>query len=74
MRTNYVFCDLCGIEIRGNMAVLFFNDNVLTPDFKNIAVKKEADFCEECAEKVKLAVDKIGEEIKVAQSEKTIQA
>lgn len=67
MRSTLYQCDLCAAEIQGEMAVFLFNDIALTPEFQNVPVKKRADFCKECAEKVKTAIDKIGQEVKVEE-------
>ena len=71
MRTTFVQCDLCGAEIQGEMAVFLCNDKIMTEDFKTVPIKRESDFCLECSEKVKKAINKIGGEIKVAQEKQS---
>ena len=51
------------------MAVFLCNDNLITADFQNVAVKKQIDFCEPCGEKVKEAIDKIASETQKVESE-----
>ena len=64
MRTQFFQCDMCGSEIRGQIAVFLFNDTMLTNQFQNVPVQKQADFCQLCAEKIKIAIDTMGEEAK----------
>lgn len=59
MKTQFFHCDICKNEIKGKIAVFLFNEIALTSNFEQVPVNKQADFCENCAEKIIKAIDEI---------------
>lgn len=57
MRTQFFHCDICKKEIKGKIAVFAFNDVLIDKNLEQVAVNKQADFCEECANDIIKAID-----------------
>ena len=63
MKTQFFNCDICKNEIKEKMSVFIWNETLVNKDLQITPVSKQADFCDECSNKIITAIDEIAKKV-----------